>query len=171
LRGSIGQAPRLLKPHRLLLRAAVTAFQAARRSVWFFTRPRVRGALAVPLTPEGRLVLVRLTYAKGWRLPGGGQRRRESAEEALLRELREEIGLTAYGEVRHLYDHEHEPDYRRATTSVFLVRDVRYRPVSSLEIERIEQFHPSGLPEDMGEATREHVAQALQAIAGRESGC
>ena len=49
--------------------------------------------------PSGKVVLVRLSYAKGWRLPGGGQKTSEESRDAMLRELREEIGLTAYESV------------------------------------------------------------------------
>jgi 8-oxo-dGTP pyrophosphatase MutT (NUDIX family) len=135
--------------------------------VWFVTRPRVRGVLAFPLTPEGKLIMVRLTYAKGWRLPGGGRGKSEGAEEAMLRELREEIGLTGHGEVRHLYDFEHEPDYRRGTTDVFLVADVRYQPRQSLEIEETGEFDPHGLPEDTTGGTREQIGYALEVMEGR----
>ena len=155
------------KPHRLLVRAAVSAFQQARRAIWFVTRPRVRGVLAFPLTPEGKLIMVRLTYAKGWRLPGGGRGRSEGAEEAMLRELREEIGLSGHGEVRHLYDFEHEPDYRRGTTDVFLVADVRYRPRQSLEIEETGEFEPRALPQDTTDGTRDQVDHALELIEGQ----
>ena len=55
---------------------------------------RRRGVHAVALTPERRIVLVRLRYAPGWRLPGGGLDAGEDLERAALRELREEIGIT-----------------------------------------------------------------------------
>ena len=152
----------MTKPHRLLVGIAVSAFQQVRRSIWFFTRPRVRGVLAVPLTPEGKVILVRLTYARGWRLPGGGRGKSEAGEEAILRELREEIGMTGHGEVCHLYNFEHQPDFRRAKTDVYLIADVRYRPRQSLEIEKIGEFDPRDLPPGTAAGTREQVAHALE---------
>jgi hypothetical protein len=71
-----------MQPPRLLVRIAVTAFQQLRRAIWFVARPQVRGVLAVPLTPEGKVVLVRLTYARGWHLPGGGIKKGETPEAA-----------------------------------------------------------------------------------------
>ena len=62
-----------------LLRAAATAFHKMLAVVWFFRRPKTYGAHAVALTPEGTVVLVRLWYAPGWRLPGGGRSRKRAA--------------------------------------------------------------------------------------------
>ena len=55
-------------------------------------RPRTFGAHALALTPERKIVLVKLRYAPGWRLPGGGRGEHEDPRDAVLRELREEIG-------------------------------------------------------------------------------
>ena len=43
------------------------------RAGWFVRRPRTFGAHALALTPERKLILVKLRYASGWRLPGGGR--------------------------------------------------------------------------------------------------
>ena len=43
----------------------------------------------------GRLFLGRRSGGRGWQFPQGGLRRGETPEEALFRELHEEIGLTA----------------------------------------------------------------------------
>ena len=42
----------------------------------------------------GKVVLIRQTYSPGWKFPSGGVNCREPAAHAILRELREEIGLT-----------------------------------------------------------------------------
>jgi 8-oxo-dGTP diphosphatase len=59
---------------------------------WFLRRPAHRGAL-VALWHNGEILLVRTSYRRRWGLPGGGIDSGESAQEAALRELREEIGL------------------------------------------------------------------------------
>ena len=98
---------------------------------WRVRRPRTFGAHAVALTPAGKVVLVRLRYAPGWRLPGGGRKEREPAELAVLRELREEIGMTAHGDVRLARELEESADFKRDLASLFIVRDVRYAPPRS----------------------------------------
>jgi 8-oxo-dGTP pyrophosphatase MutT (NUDIX family) len=142
----------------------VTAFQQLRRSYWFLRRPAVRGVLAVPLTAEGRVVLVRLTYAKGWHLPGGGLKRGEEPEQAVLRELREEIGLADCSEPVRLGEFEHRPDFRRGTSTLFLIRDVRFAPRRSIEIEEIAIFNPAQLPDRVTALTRSKIAEALREI-------
>ena len=82
-----------------LLHSGVSWFQSLRRLLWFFTGPRTVGVHGVPLTPDGKVVLVMLSYARGWRLPGGGKRKTEDSRTAMIRELREEIGLTNFDSV------------------------------------------------------------------------
>jgi hypothetical protein len=56
------------RPLRLILTAGHRMLKAG----WFVRRPRTFGAHAIALTPERKLVLVKLRYASGWRVPGGG---------------------------------------------------------------------------------------------------
>ena len=52
------------------------------------------GAGAVIFDRDGRVLLARQSYGhRGWELPGGGRQPRESLEQAVRRELREEIGV------------------------------------------------------------------------------
>lgn len=139
---------------RRLIRIVFTALQGLRRLLWLVTGPGRDGVHAVALTPGGKVVLVRLTYARGWRLPGGGCKRHETPVEGMLRELKEEIGLVAYGEVARL------DDFRPAglpgdRSALFRVRDVVYRPRQSLEVEEVREFDLAALPDDLAETTRE----------------
>ena len=119
------------------LRVALTAtFALVKRRA-----RRRRGVHAVALTPERRIILVRLRYARGWRLPGGGLGADEDVETAALRELREEIGMTAQGAVRHGLG-ESDP--------VLIVEDVRYQPPSwSWEVEQVIEVPLDKLPNDL----------------------
>jgi 8-oxo-dGTP pyrophosphatase MutT (NUDIX family) len=147
---------------RPLIRIVFTFLQALRRLLWLVTGPGRDGVHGVPLTPAGAVVLVRLTYAPGWRLPGGGRKRGETPEEGMLRELREEIGLVGHGAIERLEDVRPGalPGDRSA---MFLVRDVTYRPRQSLEVEEVREFDPADLPDDISRSTRE----TLEALAAR----
>lgn len=133
---------------------AVTAAYQLLRAAWFVRRPRTFGAHAFALTPERKLILVRLRYASGWRLPGGGRHEREEPQEAALRELTEEIGMTAHGRVRLVAELEQQPDRRRDLVSLIIVENVRYDPSWSLEIERIIEVSLDDLPNDLASVAR-----------------
>lgn len=76
LRG-YGQLPRSVK--RFLVRRATPTYTA--------------GAVTLVEREDGRILMVRLAYLKGWGLPGGHLGRGEAAAVAAQRETREEVGL------------------------------------------------------------------------------
>jgi len=128
---------------RGLVRTVFTFLNRLRLALRKATGSGRSGVHAVPLTEGRKVVLVRLTYAPGWRVPGGGRKRGEAPEQAMLRELREEIGLVTYGTIEEL------KDVRPGDPSAyFLVRDVVYRPRRSLEVEKVREFDPARLPDD-----------------------
>lgn len=57
--------------------------------------PVAFGVAAVAQNAQGNVLLVRHRYVSGWHLPGGGVERNEPPAEAILRELKEEVGLAA----------------------------------------------------------------------------
>ncbi|HEV2595868.1 MAG TPA: NUDIX domain-containing protein [Sphingomicrobium sp.] len=143
------------------LRLVLTAVYQLLKASWFVRRPRTFGAHALALTPERKLVLVKLRYAPGWRLPGGGRKRREEAVDAALRELHEEIGMTAHGAVQLAAEMEQRPDKRRDLASVVVVRDVHYAPRWSFEVEQIREVDLQCLPPDMAPVARAWIDAVL----------
>jgi 8-oxo-dGTP pyrophosphatase MutT (NUDIX family) len=131
-----------------ILRALLTGLHIILKSFWFIRRPKTFGVHAIPLTPEGRLVLVKLRYAPGWRVPGGGRSKREDPVDGALRELREEIGMTSHGAVEPVRDFDELTDFKRDTVTLVVVRDVRYRPGWSWEVEQVREVDPNSLPVD-----------------------
>lgn len=132
---------------RRLVRTVFTFLNGVRLAFRRTLGPGQAGVHAVPVTAEGKVVLIRLTYAPGWRVPGGGLKKGEAAEQAMLRELREEIGLLSHGAIERLDD-----GWPGATledrSAFFVVRDVVYRPRRSLEVDEVREFDPNRLPED-----------------------
>jgi 8-oxo-dGTP pyrophosphatase MutT (NUDIX family) len=140
------------------LRLPVTAFHRLLKLGWFVRRPRTYGAHALALTPERRVILVKLRYAAGWRLPGGGRAPDEDPRAAVLRELREEIGMIAHGAVRLACELEESPDFKRDLASLLVVEDVRYRPARwSWEVEQVMEAPLADLPRDLSPRTRRWV--------------
>jgi 8-oxo-dGTP pyrophosphatase MutT (NUDIX family) len=137
-----------------LLRPLFTAAHKLLKLAWFVRRPRTFGAHALAFTPERKVILVKLRYAHGWRLPGGGRSEDEDPRDAVLRELREEIGMTAHGRVRRACELEEATDFKRDLASLLIVEDVRYDPPKwSWEIERIMETTVDALPPDMAPVT------------------
>jgi 8-oxo-dGTP pyrophosphatase MutT (NUDIX family) len=128
---------------RRLRRSVFTSLNRLRLALRKVTGSSRSGVHAIALTGTGKVVLVRLTYAPGWRVPGGGRKRGEAPEQAMLRELREEIGLVSHGAIEEL-----EAVRPGDPSAFFLVRDVVYRPRRSLEIEEVREFDPAALPDD-----------------------
>ncbi|MDQ3483212.1 MAG: NUDIX domain-containing protein [Pseudomonadota bacterium] len=112
------------------------------------------------LTADRELVLVTLSYARGWRLPGGGVKRGEQPRDAVLRELEEEIGMISHGAVRSVIEFEHRPDFKRDVTSLFVVEEVRYEPRWSLEVKAVREFKLDALPCDLAPITKRLIEAA-----------
>jgi 8-oxo-dGTP pyrophosphatase MutT (NUDIX family) len=67
----------------------------AQRAAWVLGRPITLG-VRVLLIQDGQVLLVQHRYGRKnvWYLPGGGVKRRETPEQAIRREAREEVGAT-----------------------------------------------------------------------------
>ena len=104
------------------------------------------------MTPAGEVILVKLRYARGWRLPGGGRSARESPAQAVVRELREEIGLTAHGRLTPL---------SHIDPALVLVEDVIFETKRwSLEVERVTVAPTNALPHDISPLARRWIRAA-----------
>jgi 8-oxo-dGTP diphosphatase len=65
---------------------------------WYVFRPKRQGVF-VGVWHQGEVLVIRNSYRSWYALPAGGLRRGEKPEHAALRELREEVGITAKPEV------------------------------------------------------------------------
>ncbi len=132
------------------IRPLATAANRARKSLRKARKAPRRGAHAIALTPAGRVVLVKLRYANGWRLPGGGREASETVSQGALRELAEEIGMTGHGAVRPL---------AHIDPALVLVEDVTFAPHRwSWEIEQVREADLDDLPGDMSKRAARWLA-------------
>jgi 8-oxo-dGTP pyrophosphatase MutT (NUDIX family) len=130
---------------------------------WRFSRGLTLGVRAVVLDGEGRVFLVKHSYAAGWHLPGGGVEAGETLIEALARELREEgnIALSAPPALHGVFFH---PVFsRRDHIAVYVVRAFRQPspPVPNREIVGHGFFPVDALPEGTTKGTRVRIEEVV----------
>jgi 8-oxo-dGTP pyrophosphatase MutT (NUDIX family) len=130
---------------------------------WRFSRGMTLGVRAVVLDGEGRVFLIKHTYANGWHLPGGGVEAGETLIQALARELREEgnIDMTSPPILHGMFYH---PVYsRRDHVTIYVVRGFRQtsKPEPNREIAAHGFFPADALPADTNTGTRARIAEVL----------
>ncbi|MFC7377019.1 NUDIX domain-containing protein [Brevundimonas sp. GCM10030266] len=124
------------------------------------TRGMTLGVRGVAVNGEGRVLLVKHTYVHGWWLPGGGVERGQSAEEALIREMREEAGLVVEGRPQLVSVHSNERYFRGDHVLVYRMDRFSMTERSSHgEIAEIGWFDPGALPDDAHRSTRDRLAE------------
>ena len=113
---------------------------------WFLVRPKTFGVQCV-IQHGDAVLLVRNTYGRQqWTFPGGRIARRESAEDAIRREVREEVGLHL-PQLQHLGAFDATIDYKRDHVAVFVgVASDRRVTLDPAEILEARWFPPQDLP-------------------------
>lgn len=134
-----------------VLRLLLGAIHRLRRAVWSLTKPKTIGVRAICRDADGRIILVRHSYVRGWFLPGGAPRVGETLSEAMLRE---EVGLISSKTVDRLFDIDQIASGKRDRQTIFLVEAMVFLPRLSLEIEAIGAFPCDALPPDLHPSTR-----------------
>ncbi|QRM56307.1 NUDIX domain-containing protein [Sinorhizobium sp. BG8] len=83
------------------------------------------GVRAACFDAEGRVFLVRHSYVPGWHMPGGGVERFETAEQALVKEMREEGNLMVGAPPRLLHIYYNRRTSKRDHVLFYRCDDVR----------------------------------------------
>ncbi len=139
---------------RLLVAGYTHAPRRLRRQVVRMVTPGYRaGVLAVLRRPDGRVLLVDQPYVDGWSLPGGDLKRGESVRDAIVRELREELGVALEVPTPVLAAQRVHDRWVTFVTTLDVSEDVaeELRPRSA-ELSRSAWFAPDALPPLDGDA-------------------
>ncbi len=137
-----------------------------RWGVWLVEPRFTVTAGALVLDAEGRVLLLKHTFrsGSGWGIPGGFLEKGEQPEDALRRELREEVGLELAAARLAFVRTLKRP---RQVEIMFCCRAIvgaAARPQGN-EIEQAHWFAPDALPPELSTEQRRLVARTLQSSA------
>jgi 8-oxo-dGTP diphosphatase len=115
------------------------------------------GVFAI-IVHDGQVLLARRRDIGWWNLPGGGMERGETVDEALRREVREEIGIEiAIVRLVGVYSKPQKDE----VVLTFLCYPAQGKPQVSAEISEVRYFAPHALPGRTLPKHRERIADAF----------
>ncbi len=124
--------------------------------------PVAFGTIAIVVEPGGKVVLARHSYVGGWSLPGGGVGRGEPPAHAILRELREEIGLVASDPPIFCGLFTRRVGITSNVVALYRLMNARvdFRP--NLEVREIQFIDPANPPPGTSQGTLRRLAEFTQ---------
>lgn len=129
------------------------------RAYWKLVKPRTLGVRAIILDESGEnVLLVRHTYTGGLYLPGGGVKKFEKPEDAIARELKEELGYAVTGcDLFGVYSNFTES--KSDTVIVVTCTGQITENIKSNEIESFGFFDIHDLPKETSPGTRKRIGE------------
>lgn len=126
-------------------------------------RGKTLGVRVAVFDSENRILLVRHTYAPGWLMPGGGVNRGELLKLAAAREIREEAGIIATGNLQFHGVFSNETKFAGDFVCCYVLRQfTRNAWKPNLEIAEARFFSIEALPDDVTGGTKRRLAEILR---------
>ncbi len=119
-----------------------------RKLYWFIFRPKTKGVRCI-IQHDQHILLVRIGYDhKMWTVPGGGVKSRETWEQAVRREVFEEVGIQL-DKIEKVIEYMNEKEYKKDTIVVFqsFVPSYDFK-IDNIEIIEARWFLPEECPAD-----------------------
>jgi ADP-ribose pyrophosphatase YjhB (NUDIX family) len=120
--------------------------------------PVAYGACAL-IVRDGKVLLVRHTYVSGWLLPGGGVARGEPAQDAILREMREEIGMTSASPPTLFGLYSRKAGWATNVIALYRFDDMEFMFRPNLEVREILFADPRVPPDGTPASVRRRLAE------------
>ena len=133
-----------------------------RRLYWWLTRPTTKGARAILMDPDDKVLLLRHKYSEGWFLPGGKSKKGEQPEQTIRRELKEELGVTNIKQITKLGEYTNDYEHKKDTITVFVVMSFDISPKKHFEVATWDFFDPNTLPDKTSPGTRRRIQEWLK---------
>ncbi len=108
---------------------------------------------------DGKVLLVRHSYVPGWLLPGGGVRRGEPPADAILRELKEEIGLVRAAPPVFFGLYSRKTGWATNVIALYRLSDAEFAFRPNLEIREIVFADPAAPPPNTPPSVRRRLAE------------
>jgi ADP-ribose pyrophosphatase YjhB (NUDIX family) len=123
--------------------------------------PVAFGVSALARNRSGDVLLVRHGYKAGWTLPGGGVDRGEPASEAILREMREEVGLLRASAPEFVSLYTRKAGWATNVIALYRLNDIEIAFKRSMEIREAIFVNPECLPTDTAAGTRRRISEVI----------
>jgi ADP-ribose pyrophosphatase len=108
---------------------------------------------------DGKVVLVRHSYKSGWMFPGGAVDRGETPAQAILRELQEEIGLTASDPPALIGAYLRRGRWASNLILLYRVQAAAFVFTPSWEVRELILADPTSLPAGASPASKRRIAE------------
>ena len=121
--------------------------------------PSVIGANAIIVDPAGKVVLARHSYMTGLSLPGGGVKRAEPPQQAMLRELSEEIGVIRSDPPQMFGIYTRHTGWATNVVIIYRLMNAQVEFKSNFEVREIVFVDPNDPPPEATQGTRRRLAE------------
>lgn len=120
------------------------------------------GTRTVILNQQNQVLLVRHSYAPGWLFPGGGVERGETLVQSAAREIDEEAGILAEGDLDLHGIFLNDSQFKGDHVACFVLREFARRDWKpSLEIRDAKFFPVNELPDGTSGGTKRRLLEIL----------
>ena len=142
------------------MKRAIRLLYPLKRATLRLLRRKTRGVKVMLFNPQGELLLIRNSYGRShlFVLPGGGIRPFETPAAAAVREVREEVGVTAE-RVTPLSTYYSEAEGKKDTVHLFTAFTAASPKADGVEVEEARFFPLDALPATVSVATLRRIAE------------
>lgn len=130
-----------------------------RRTFLRLRQPLTLGVRCIVAREDGHVLLVRHSYIPGWHFPGGGVKRGESFETAVVRELFEEAGVKTLERPKLFHAYSNFKAWKSDYVLVYALRQFELTPQPNWEIAEHAFFPLDALPLETTAATRRRLSE------------
>ena len=141
-------------------------FHWLRKKYWKVFKIETFGVRTLILK-ENKILLIKHRYGKFWIMPGGGINKNEIAEDAAIRETKEEVGIIIekidfkLGYYKNTTGGKNDNIYCFVATKIHEIENFKRTFINFLEVENSKWFNINDLPEGTSVSTKARIKEFL----------